>query len=532
MFIQISDIKNLFPEYNSRLYGQHPFCLDKFKFPSEVCPQEIETEDSKHTLYVVSDPTTFQQLSHIPDISILYTTEHLSSLPVETQQTINCILELEVAEKDLAEINRRLQDFYNEKYAMGLFSESLLEILFFEGGIQALLDKCYPNFQCPMFVFDSNFQVIAASFDAADDPLQGKSIIESGGFTQNEFDIMNQTHSYKKMMQSEHPIKLVHPVHGYKQLLCTIDTHKNMGHIVINGIHRNFNKIDAQMLYLLKKAIDQQMKKDEFIRNNRGFHYEYFLRDLLDEKIAVGKPLFARMNYVHTEFNGTLYCMIIEAARSSHTLNTMHIRSVFETDFSNTLTLMYNGSILVLFRLLDNSYFTDTDYQKIQNICEKYSLYAGMGNCFRNIFQLPEYYHQALRSIELGICQKNEPSLFLYEDYYLDHMATVFMQKESASTFCHPQLKLLLDFDEANQTHLAEILYVYLICERNIATASEHMQMHRNTLVYRLKKINSLVTINYESYEERQHIILSYELYRKKQRPTFALESLENYHDS
>lgn len=495
MFIQISDIKNLFPEYNSRLYGQHPFCLDKFKLPSEVCPQEIETEDSKHTLYVVSDPTTFQQLSHISDISILYTTEHLSSLPVETQQTINCILELEVAEKDHAEINRRLQDFYNEKYAMGLFSESLLEILFFEGGIQALLDKCYPNFQCPMFVFDSNFQVIAASFDAADDPLQGKSIIESGGFTQNEFDIMNQTHSYKKMMQSEHPIKLVHPVHGYEQLLCTIDTHKNMGHIVINGIHRNFNKIDEQMLYLLKKAIDQQMKKDEFIRNNRGFHYEYFLRDLLDEKIAVGKPLFARMNYVHTEFNGTLYCMIIEAARSSHTLNTMHIRSVFETDFSNTLTLMYNGSILVLFRL-------------------------------------PEYYHQALRSIELGICQKNEPSLFLYEDYYLDHMATVFMQKESASTFCHPQLKLLLDFDEMNQTHLAEILYVYLICERNIATASEHMQMHRNTLVYRLKKINSLVTINYESYEERQHIILSYELYRKKQRPTFALESLENYHDS
>lgn len=123
-------------------------------------------------------------------------------------------------------------------------------------------------------------------------------------------------------MQNEHPIKLVHPVHGYEQLLCTIDTHKNMGHIVINGIHRNFNKIDEQMLYLLKKSIDQQMKKDEFIRNNRGFHYEYFLRDLLDEKIAVGKPLFARMNYVHTEFNGTLYCMslwkIIMTAEASH----------------------------------------------------------------------------------------------------------------------------------------------------------------------------------------------------------------------
>ena len=113
MFIQISDIKNLFPEYNSRLYGQHPFCLDKFKFPSEVCPQEIETEDSKHTLYVVSDPTTFQQLSHIPDISILYTTEHLSSLPVERQHTIKCIVGREGAEIEGAEVDRRWEEVYD-----------------------------------------------------------------------------------------------------------------------------------------------------------------------------------------------------------------------------------------------------------------------------------------------------------------------------------------------------------------------------------------------------------------------------------
>ena len=286
-----------------------------------------------------------------------------------------------------------------------------------------------------------------------------------------------------------------------------------MGHIVINGLNRDLTDMDQQMLYLLKKAIDQQMKKDEFIRNNRGFHYENFLKDLLDGKIAVGKNYSHRLNYVKEEFSGNLYCMVIETARSSHTLNTMHIRSVFETKFPNTMTLMYNGGIIILLRLSDRQLLQEKDYDQIAEICSEYGLYAGMGNSFHNILHLKDYYQQGLRSIELGICQKNEPSLFLYRDYYLSHMTAVFTQKESPRTFCHPQLKILLDYDKENSTNLSYILYTWLICERNSATASQVMYMHRNTLIYRLKKINSLISVDFENYLERQHIILSYELY-------------------
>jgi sugar diacid utilization regulator len=53
---------------------------------------------------------------------------------------------------------------------------------------------------------------------------------------------------------------------------------------------------------------------------------------------------------------------------------------------------------------------------------------------------------------------------------------------------------------------------MYLICERNSIAASNTMFIHRNTLVYRLKKIDALVNIDYENFEERQYIILSYEM--------------------
>lgn len=513
MFISLKEIRNLFSDYPCIICdSKQPFCLDKYRI---IFADFQDTEYNLHCLYVINDPDILRKYSKIPDLTVLYLTPLQEDLTFGgIDRNFRAIMKLQT--DDINMVSSRLQKFFDKQYGIGLLSESLLEILFFEGGIQAMVERVYPAFENPIYVFDNNFQLIASTWDAGIDMEQGKGIIDNGGFTDREYEILNLSHAHKKMQASEFPIKITHPVFGYDQLLCTINTHKDMGHIVINGLNRNLTNMDQQMLYLLKKAIDQQMKKDEFIRNNRGFHYENFLKDLLDGKIAVGKQFAHRMNYVKEEFSGNLYCMVIETARSSSTLNTMHVRSLFETTFPNTMTLMYNGGIIILLRLPGQQILQADDYRKISDICLEYGLYAGMGNCFQNILHLPEYYHQGLRSIELGICQKNEPSLFLYQDYYLSHMTTVFAQKESPETFCHPQLKILLDYDKKNGTNLSYILYMWLICERNSATAAQTMYMHRNTLVYRLKKINSLISVDYESYLERQHIILSYELIKNE----------------
>lgn len=214
------------------------------------------------------------------------------------------------------------------------------------------------------------------------------------------------------------------------------------------------------------------------------------------------------------EFSGNLYCLVVETARSSSTLNTLHIRSLFEQHFPGTKTLLYNGEIIVLLCMPKPTPLSDQNYQQIRDICSKHGLYAGISNVFTNIVQLTQYYKQGLRAIELGIGLHNNPGLFIYQDYYLQHMTNIFVQKESSDTFCHPKLKTLLNYDKRHDTQLAYTLYMYLISERNIADAAEAMFIHRNTIVYRVKKINSLVTINYDSYQERQYLILSYELYK------------------
>lgn len=399
-----------------------------------------------------------------------------------------------------------------QTYDTGQFAEKLLKILSSEDGIQAMLDCAHDFFQSPICVLDPDFHLVACTSDIIQEGQRGMRILENRGFTNDEFNVMNESPIHKRLLTSDYPLKHIHPTDHYEQLLCSISAKKDMGHIVVNGLNRSFDDHDLELLNILKMAICNQMKKDEFIRNNMGFHYEYFLRDLLDQKMVVGKAYHDRMGYVQKTFFGNLYCMVIETARSSITLNTAHVRSLFESTFPDTITIMYNGGIVVIFRLLDNRFFNDSDYEKMNDICKEYGLFAGISNAFRNIMHVLSYYHQALHSIELGVRSGIDPGMFVYKNYYMAHLTTLFSQQESPHTFCHPQMKILMDYDRENQTDYATILYVYLTSERNMALTAQKMYMHRNTLVYRLKKLNSMVSIDYEDYNERHHLILSYEL--------------------
>lgn len=405
-----------------------------------------------------------------------------------------------------------VQEFFEYTLATGLLAESLLEIMSFEGGIQGMIDHTIMILNNPIFVFDSSFNLIAANWAEAEKHGIATNIIENKGFSDYEFSLANRDHIHERVRKSERPIIVHHSDLGFDQMIVSIDSNRDLGHIVVCAVNRPFNSMDKNSLWTLKKNIDQQMRKDEFIRNAKGFHYENFLKDLLDEKIATNKMFLDRMQYVGVEFSGIMRCLVVEIARTSNTINPYRIRNLFESSVSNTKTLIYNGQIIVLFSIPKGQNLSVLQKGIVQDICVKNGLYAGMSNWFDDIINLSEYYKQALRAIELGIESQNQPSLFLYEDYYLEHMKNIFMQKESAKTFCHPKMNILLEYDKKNKSQLAYTLYMYLFHERNIGATAAAMHMHRSSLTYRFKKIFALIGENFDDAKERHYLILSYEL--------------------
>lgn len=511
MYIGLKNIQHLFCNSHNLLTGSDGIhCLTGWtKLTSAIKPY------TNHLLYTchsadTPDPGIYPLTKETHLLCIAKSGEDLGEISRRFPDFVSLLL---VESSSAEDAYATLQNYFNMQCGIGMFGQTLLEFLAFESGLQPAIEHSFGALQNPVFVFDTNYNLIAATWKAIEKlNIQDKVILDKR-FTDDDFKMASRLNNiHNKVRKSEIPIRAYNDELGYEQMYCAINTRKDLGHIVVSAVNKPFEPIDTEFLLILKKYVNQQLEKDTFIRSSRGFNYEYFLRDLLDKKIAADHSSLSQMKYVKKEFSGNMYCMVVETARSLSTTSTTHIRNIIESHFPNCRTLVYNGQVIAVLGFHNNQLIPEEYLETGRKICEENGQFAGLSNCFQDIMKFTEYYNQALRAIELGGSRDNAPGLFCYEDYYLDHVRNIFMQKESAETFCHPKMKFLLDYDRRHHSELAYTLYMYLTHERNLAATAEAMDMHRSSLVYRFKKIHSLLEDDFEDYRERMYLILSYEI--------------------
>ncbi len=511
MYIGLKNIQNLFKEAKTHLvYSDSMHCLTGWTFPNEE-----EVGFFPHTLYVFNSQRT-KLPKDLTNAHVLYVVPESSDLDEIASKLSSDDSVLILAKDSIQEVMATLQSYFNKQCALGMLGHSMLDFLSFEDSLQSAIDHSYGVFGNPIFVFDGSYNLIAANWDKIPNDIEGQlDFLRDKKFSSNDFAHLDRdNHIHKKVLASETPIHSFDKAANTDQLICAINTQKNLGHIVISAYNRPFTELDADLLLILKKYVNEHLKKDSFVRTNRGFNHEFFLRDLLDGKITSSKSMLEkRMDYVQSDFAGTKYCFVIETARTPGTVNTAHMRNIIESRFPNSKVLIYNGQIITLIFTPSDSVLPKEYIETAQKICIENELYAGLSNSFTDIMKFVDYYKQALRAIEMGGTSETKPGVSVYADHYMDHIQALFTNVESRETFCHPIMKKLMDYDKEHKSELAKTLYTYLKCERNMAATAEAMQMHRTSLVYRFKKINDLIDNDLEDYNLRQYLILSYKFF-------------------
>ena len=80
----------------------------------------------------------------------------------------------------------------------------------------------------------------------------------------------------------------------------------------------------------------------------------------------------------------------------------------------------------------------------------------------------------------------------------------------SKNSLFPPELLVLKNYDKENGTKLLETLEVYLTSERNSTLTSQILKIHRSTLPYRLKHIQTLTRLNLELHETRLYLMMGF----------------------
>ena len=76
----------------------------------------------------------------------------------------------------------------------------------------------------------------------------------------------------------------------------------------------------------------------------------------------------------------------------------------------------------------------------------------------------------------------------------------------------HPEVQKLIDYDKKHHTDFSETLRVYLEHERSQSKTAAALNLHRNTLTYRLQRIRELLNADLEDPDVRLHLQLSFRL--------------------
>ena len=126
-----------------------------------------------------------------------------------------------------------------------------------------------------------------------------------------------------------------------------------------------------------------------------------------------------------------------------------------------------------------------------ENILTDNASVLGFGGLCYDIFNVHQSYKEALKVIKLKRCNQWENEIIDYEDVGFYKVLFEVNDNYKLKRYCDETLGTILDNDK--NYDLLYTLRVYLMNDCNLINTSKEMFIHRNTLIYRLSKIKTMI---------------------------------------
>lgn len=92
----------------------------------------------------------------------------------------------------------------------------------------------------------------------------------------------------------------------------------------------------------------------------------------------------------------------------------------------------------------------------------------------------------------------------------LDHLVAEIRKSIPCNNLLHPALDAIARYDEENQTDLLFTLRTYLENDCNAQKCGRLLFLHRNSLVYRIRRIQDISGCNLSDPVERSYLRISF----------------------
>lgn len=404
-------------------------------------------------------------------------------------------------------------DLYKEKY-------ELYDSLFTQDNIDGIL-KTVENFlNNPVFILDTSYRFISRS------PLARDEISSTETHNEENYLLSDIVSLMKKDKCIDSIYKTTNSFFYYSDqslIFCSIRINTlTIAYICVLQSKRKFEQEDLELTNILSNILSIQIQKEHLFISNSGLDEEYYLMDLLVNKIDNLEYAEKRLKHGNFSLDKNLLILSIPYKQKyedyRHNFGLKQIIDGLKRILGNCISTYHKDMIIFLISNSHQQVISESIKSSLLEFLKLNNLKCGISFVFENLSYIKDYFYQSINTLQLSSHMKINENLNYFEDYveyYLFHMAnniTNDLHKINLSTLVHPWIKKLIKFDEENKGELFITLKTYLENNRNANNTSSKLNIHRSTFFYRLNKIQSLLDTSFDNGNNLLKLELSFKL--------------------
>lgn len=387
------------------------------------------------------------------------------------------------------------------------------------GGLRSIMETAGRIFSCPLILVDEHFRIIDSC------PKDPEAIPELRCMVRNC--CLNERVIWQVLKEHTSGDSDFYEPFYTREGICSgeplilgevVQKDTVRGHLMVCLGKRSCSPEDLRLASLVIRFISLQLSLSTSVRDLWGSSMSQRLQELLTS----GTPEHvarAAAQAISAGIPGR-YAMLVAPAdhRAAQQAAASSMITELQQRYRKAIFLYHAHAFVVLMGEVRYSPTEPVLRPENNRVCrelfeffEAQGLRPGLSTSFRNLLQLRDHYHQALVSARLARdIRFPERSVFL--DLMPYPVFGTLLKARLGYAFIHPVIFQIRDHDRQFGTEYEKTLCTYLLQLKDKDRAAAALHIHKNTLQYRLTRIQELFSVPMENTQAMLNLLCSAQL--------------------